>query len=88
MFEAVTDTTISCNLGRLNGPVLSLFSLEIYDATIIIFSMEHHTLKNVNICWNIKITLYLETSNGQNYNLYLNAAHFFNASINLTSVAA
>ena len=40
--------------------------------------MEQHTFKNVNNSWN---TLYLETSGGQSYNLYLNAAHFFNATV-------
>jgi len=40
--------------------------------------MEQHALKNVNSCWNTKISFYLETSGGQNYNLYLNVVHFFN----------
>ncbi len=31
---------------------------------------------------------YLETSGGQSSNLYLNAVHFFNTIVNLTSVAA
>jgi len=43
--------------------------------------MEQHTLKIVNSCWNIKITFYLETSGGQNLNLYLNVVHFFNTSV-------
>ncbi len=31
---------------------------------------------------------YLETSSGQSSNLYLNVVHFFNTSVNYTSVAA
>ncbi len=50
--------------------------------------MEQHTFKNVNSCWNTKITAYLETSGGQNSNLYLNVVHFFNTGVNKTSVAA
>jgi len=50
--------------------------------------MEQHALKNVNSCWNNKITFYFETSGGQNSNLYLNVVHLFNTSVNLTSVAA
>ncbi len=38
--------------------------------------MEQHTLKNVNNCWNTNIFFYLETSGGQNYNLYLKFVHF------------
>jgi hypothetical protein len=37
---------------------------------------------------NTNIYSYLETSGGQSYNLYLNIVHFFNTSVNLTSVAA
>jgi hypothetical protein len=39
-------------------------------------------LKNVNNCWNTDISFYLETSSGQNSNLYLNVVHFFNTSVN------
>jgi hypothetical protein len=39
-------------------------------------TMEHHVLKNANICWNTKITFYSESSIGLNSNLYLNV-HFF-----------
>ncbi len=39
-------------------------------------SMEQVTLKNTNSSWTTKITFYLETSDGQNSNLYLNAEHF------------
>jgi hypothetical protein len=42
----------------------------------------------LNKCWNTNISLYLETSCGQNSNLYLNVVHFFNTSVNKTSVAA
>jgi hypothetical protein len=50
--------------------------------------MEQHALKNVNNCWKSNISFYSETSGGQNYNMYLNAVYFFNASVNLTIVAA
>ena len=50
--------------------------------------MEQHTLKNVNNYLNTNIYSYLETSGGQNYNQYLNVVHFFNTSVNKTSVAA
>ncbi len=45
-------------------------------------TMEHRTLKNVNSCWNTKFYFYLETSGGQNSNLFLNIVYFFNASVN------
>ncbi len=35
-----------------------------------------------NNCFNTNIYSYLETSGGQSSNLYLNAVHFFNASVN------
>ncbi len=50
--------------------------------------MEQRALKNVNNWWNTNISCYLETSCGQNFNLYLNAAYFFNASVNEKSVVA
>jgi hypothetical protein len=50
--------------------------------------MEQCTLKNVNNGLNSDIYSYLETSGGKSYNLYLNAVHFFNTSVNYTSVAA
>jgi hypothetical protein len=34
--------------------------------------MEQHTLKNLNSCLNTNIYSYLETSEGQSSNLYLN----------------
>jgi hypothetical protein len=37
---------------------------------------------------NSNIYYYLKTSGGQSFNLYLNVVHFFNASVNETSVAA
>jgi hypothetical protein len=40
-------------------------------------AMEQHAFKNVNICWNTKITFYLETSGGENSILYLNVVHIF-----------
>ncbi len=50
--------------------------------------MEQHAFKNVNNYLNTNIYSDLETSDGQSSNLYLNAAHFFNTSVNRTSVAA
>ncbi len=50
--------------------------------------MEQHALKNVNYCWNINISFYLETSGDQNSNLYLNVVHVLNTSTNNTSVPA
>ena len=50
--------------------------------------MEQGALKNVNNCLNSSLFSYLKTSAGQSSNLYLNVVHFFNTSVNLTSVAA
>ncbi len=44
--------------------------------------------KNVNNCLNTNIYSYLETSGSESFNFYSNVVHFFNASVNLTSVAA
>ncbi len=44
-------------------------------------TMEQHTLKNVNSCWNTQITFYLETYGGQNNNPLLNVIHFFNTRV-------
>jgi hypothetical protein len=44
------------------------------------FKMEQNALKNVNSCWNTKITFFLEASGGQHSNLYLNIVHFANTS--------
>ncbi len=44
--------------------------------------IEQCALKNVNNCLNTNIYSYLETTGGQNFNLYLNVVHFFNTSIN------
>jgi len=38
--------------------------------------------KNVNNCLNMSIYSYSETSGSQSSNLYLNAVHFFNTSVN------
>jgi len=46
------------------------------------FSMEQNALKDVNSCWNTKITFYLETSGGQSSNLYLNFIYIFNTCVN------
>jgi hypothetical protein len=50
--------------------------------------MEQRALKNVNNCLNSNIHSYLKTCVGQSTNLYLNVVHFFNNSVNETSVAA
>jgi hypothetical protein len=42
---------------------------------------EQRTSENVNNCLNTNIYAYLETSGGQSSDLYLNVAHFFNASV-------
>jgi hypothetical protein len=52
------------------------------------FLIEQCSLKNVKNCSNTKIFLNLETSGGQSSNLYLNVVHFFNTSVNYTSMAA
>ncbi len=50
--------------------------------------MEQRTLENVNNGLNNNIYSYLETSGGKSHNLYLNVVHFFNTSLDQTSVAA
>ncbi len=49
--------------------------------------MEQDALKIVNNGLNTNIYSYLETSGGQSSNLYLNLVHFFNNSVDYTSVA-
>ncbi len=49
--------------------------------------MEKHALKSVNNFLNTNIYSFLETYVGQSSNLYLNVVHFFNTSVNKTSVA-
>jgi hypothetical protein len=57
-----------------------------YNATLkcslVINSMEQCALKDVNNCLNTNTYFYLEKSGGQSSNLYINVAHFFNASVN------
>ncbi len=48
---------------------------------MLLFSMEQHTLKNINNCLNTNIYSYLETSGGQSSNPYLNVVHFFITSV-------
>jgi hypothetical protein len=43
--------------------------------------MEQRTLKNVNNHSNTNMYSYLETSSGQSSNPYLNAANFYNISV-------
>jgi len=45
-------------------------------------AMEHHALKIMNSCWNIKFSFYLETSGGQGFSPYLNGDYFFNTRLN------
>jgi hypothetical protein len=42
---------------------------------------EQHTLKKESNCGNTNISFYLGMSGGQSYNLYINVAHVFNASV-------
>ncbi len=49
---------------------------------------EQRALKNVNNCLNTNIYSYLKTSGGQSSDLYLTVVHFFNTSVDYTSVAA
>ncbi len=51
-------------------------------------AIEQRASKNVHNCLNTNIYSYLETSGDQSSNLYLNVVHFFNTSVNETSVAA
>jgi hypothetical protein len=46
------------------------------------YSSRTAPLKNVNNCLNTNIYTYLETSGSQSLDLYLNAAEFFNTSVN------
>jgi hypothetical protein len=50
--------------------------------------MEQCNLKNVNISLNNNIYSCLETAGGQSSYLDLNVVHFFNTSVNKTTVAA
>jgi hypothetical protein len=45
-------------------------------------TMEQHALKNIKKWSNTKIFFYLETSGGQNSNLFLNVVYFFKTSVN------
>jgi hypothetical protein len=44
--------------------------------------MKQRALKIVDNCLNTNIYSYLETTGGQNYNLYLNVVDFFSTSVN------
>jgi len=48
--------------------------------------MEQHALKIVNNYLNTNTYSYLETSDGQSFNLCLNVVHLFNTSVNYTFV--
>ncbi len=56
-------------------------------ATLDSQKMEQHALKNLSNSLNTNIYSYLETSGRQSSNLHLNVVHFFNTSLNQTSVA-
>jgi len=43
--------------------------------------MEKGAFKNVNSCWKTKISSGLETSGGQNFNVYLNVINIFNTRV-------
>jgi len=51
-------------------------------------TMEQRTSKIVSNCFNTNIYSYLETSGGQSLNQYLNVVHYFNTSVDQTSVTA
>ncbi len=70
--------------------IIEYFDSKCHQAPSVIsrYLKEQHTLKNVNNCLKTNIYFYLETSGGQSFNLYLNVVHFFNTSVNWTSVAA
>ncbi len=53
-----------------------------------IFVMEQCALRNVNNCLYTNVYSFLETSDGICYNPYLNVVHFFDNTVNQTSVAA
>jgi hypothetical protein len=60
------------------------------DETLQLTKVQNGTahFKNVSNCLNTKINFYLQTSADQSSNLYLNVVHFFNTSINQTSMVA
>ncbi len=78
--------------------IMLLFTLKKYDnvpwiitkikKTPMVQPMEQRTLKIVNNHLNMNFYSYLETSGGQSSDLYFNVVHFFNTSVNQTSVAA
>jgi hypothetical protein len=68
--------------------VLLRFVVDVALNIVPIISIKEHTLKNANNCYNTNNYSYIETSGGQSSHLHLNVAHFFNTSVNLTSVAA
>ena len=66
-------------------PLASFFKsvcISDWPVTSLALAMEQRTLKIVINCLNKNIYSYLETSGGQSCNLYLNAVHFFNTSVN------
>ncbi len=52
------------------------------NAVFILDLIEQRALKNVNNCLKTNIYSYLDESEGQSHNLYLNAVHIFNTSLN------
>ncbi len=76
--------------GTSSGHITNLKQsiLETFDIYGLISQNGTACFKNVNNSLNTNIYSYLETSGGQSSYLYLNVAHFFNISVNWTSVAA
>jgi hypothetical protein len=66
----------------LNFNILSVVPAKINENPKYVLLVEQHDLKNVNDCWNTNISLYLETSGGQNFYLYFIIGHFSNGSVN------
>ncbi len=71
---------------HLSTYVLFIFRLRIIQNKLLFAygyfgPMEMRSFKIVNNCLNNIIYSFLETSGGQNYNLYLNVVHFFNTSV-------
>jgi hypothetical protein len=72
----------------MNNQLLGRVALKRYAHLLTLREMEQCALKNINNCLNANIYSYLETSGDQSSILYFNGVHFFNTSLNETSVAA
>jgi hypothetical protein len=67
---------------------MSIESTEVYGYKVAYLINGTARFKNVNNCLDTNIYSYLETSDGQGSNLFLNAVHFFSTRVNYTPVAA